>query len=178
MTLAQRPLLEPGPGEMPSPLFSPRPGWGGRLREWLRENAYLAVFRLVLFVAIVVLIQSIVRNRPPQPSALSPSPSTDASAVEGHRPVAVRGDGASQLAQRALIEHLTEYPDRGPLSPAEQAFAVDVLWRGAVQAAARVPFVLHAGDSLFFPHATIEAAISAAKTMTPAERARWSRPAR
>ena len=84
MTLAQRPFLEPGPGEMPSPLFTPRPGWGGLFREWLRENAYLAVFRLVLFVAIVVLVQSIVRNRPPEQPALSPSPSSDASAVDGH----------------------------------------------------------------------------------------------
>jgi hypothetical protein len=173
MTLAQRPLLQPGPGELPSPLFTPQPGWGGRFREWLRENAYLAVFRLVLFVAIVVLVMSIFRNRPPASPDGSPSPSP-AMAVEGHRPVAARGDGASQLAKRALSEHLAEYPVAAPLTDAEQAFAVDMLWRGAVAAAARVPFVLHVGDSLFFPHATIEAAVTAAKAMTPAERATWS----
>ena len=87
----------------------------------------------------------------------------------------MRGDGASQLAERALTEHLAEFPDRGPLTSAEQAYAVDILWRGAVAAAARVPFVLHVGDSLFFPHATVDAAITAAKAMTPAERTKWSR---
>jgi hypothetical protein len=162
---------------MPSPLFSPQPGWGGRLREWLSENAYLAVFRLVLFVAIVVLVQSIIRNRPPAPLATSPSP-TLAPAVEGYRPVAARGEGASHLARRALNDYLSEFPGQGPLTDAEKAYAVDILWRGAVAAASRTPFVLHEGDSLFFPYSTLEAAVTAAKAMTPAERAAWSRPAR
>ena len=175
MTLAQRPLLEPGLGEMPSPLFTPRPGWGGRFREWMHDNAYVVVFRLVLFVAIVVLIQSIVRNRPPADFAASPSPSPSSAPVDGYRPVAAPREGASHLAARALDEHLAARPGTGPLTAAERAYAIDSLWRGAVAAAARTPFVLHVGDSLFFPTATVDAAVSAAKALTPTQKAAWGR---
>jgi hypothetical protein len=174
MNLEQRPLIEPGPGEMPSPLFTPQPGWGGRLHEWLRENAYLAVFRLVLFVAIVILVQSILRHRAPVPEPLA-SPGVPPASVQGHRPVASPGDSATALAARALEAHLAAFPDRGPLDAVQRLASVDRLAREAVATSSRQPFELNPGDSLFFPYAAVDAAIGAAKALTPAQRAAWSR---
>ena len=56
---SQPPLLDGTGASLPGPQFVPRPGWGGRLQQWLTHNAYIAVFRLVIVVALVLLGRSL-----------------------------------------------------------------------------------------------------------------------
>lgn len=125
--------------DLPSPLFSPRPGWGGQLKEWFTENAYLVTFRTVLALAVALVVVSIIRNRP-APVATAPSPTPSPSVVREY--AARPGDGMTHLAARAIDEHLAYTGMR--LSAEQHLAAVDSLsrtkgWR-PLDADERVPF--------------------------------------
>lgn len=169
MSKRQPPLIEPSGDQLPSPLFTPRPGWGGQLREWLRENAYLASFRLVLAAALAVVVISILRSPPTTQLAASPSPTpTPDTIAQTFRP----GEGISHLAGRALDAYLATRPEY-KLDAVRRLFAVDTLWKTVADAGNLPEF--DAGAVIEFPHTVIEYAISQAEGMTAAQYRAWSR---
>lgn len=170
MDLRQNPLL--GDDDIPSPLFTPQPGWGGQMGAWMRENTYLLVFRGVLAVSIALIVISLLRVRPVAELALTPTPSA---ALTANAITAVRGDTLSSLAGRALGAYLTAHPEHTGLTPAHKLFITDVLWRAAEAVQSKRPFVLEVGMSVTFPDASLEASISEAKRLTPSQLAAWER---
>jgi hypothetical protein len=170
MNLRQNPLL--GDDDIPSPLFTPRPGWGGQLASWMRENSYLLVFRFVLAVSVALIVISLLRVRP-QPSAPNASPT--ATALAAHQMVASRGDTLSSLAMRALDEHLSVHPEHTGLTPAHKLFITTTLARAAQSALSMNAAALEVGAAIPFPHAALEAVIAEAKHLTPSQLSAWAR---
>lgn len=168
---AQPPLITPTGDRIPSPVFRPRPGWGGRLSAWFRENGALTLFRLALVVGVTLVAVSLLRPEGLPPAATaSPSPTTvvrgDGTTVTVE---AQRGEGMTHLAARALDSRLgTHHPPR-TLAAVEHLFAVHTLAR---QAGWRVVLT---GEAVGFRTADLDTAADHGRALSPSQRARWSR---
>jgi len=150
--------------DLPSPLFTPRPGWGGQLKGWFSENAYLVVFRTVLALAVALVVVSIIRNRP-VPVAIAPSPTPQSPAVREY--AARPGDGMTHLAARAIDEYLAYSGTR--LTAEQHLAAVDSLsrskgWRP-----------LDEGESIPFREDEVAAAIAGSLALSAAALAAWGK---
>jgi hypothetical protein len=159
--------------DLPSPLFTPRPGWGGRLRQWWSENGYGTVFRSVLLIALIILAATIFTTRDNKSDvAVTPSPTPTIEAIEeAARP----GEGISHLASRVLNAYIAEEPATRALEPVEHLFAVDYLSRMIMALSSRSPFTLRANENVRFPVTALNDAIAKANALTPQERTNWSR---
>jgi hypothetical protein len=149
-----------------SPDFTPRPGWGGQLAAWLRSDKGRAVVRAAALFAVAVAaattIRSGARHLAPQPSPTpSPEPVITVPVPEG--------GGVTHAARLALFEYLALQPVPLALEPDQALFAEDWLAR-RIEAYRPVP-----GQLVEFPRELLAAAILKAQSLTPQERAAWSR---
>ena len=159
--------------DLPSPLFTPRAGWGGRLRHWWSENGYGTVFRSVLLIALIILAVTIFTTRDEEHElAASPTP---APTVEAREETARPGEGISHVTSRALDAHIAQEPATRSLEPVEHLFAVDYLSRMIMALSSRSPFTLRANETVRFPLTALNDAIAKANALTPQERNNWSR---
>jgi hypothetical protein len=164
--IQQPPLLDPG-SSLPSPLFQPRPGWGGKLRHWIRENLYLLVFRVLILAAIVLIGTSLVHSWRAIKLAQSPSPSPSISPLTVlYEHIAANGVGLTQLAALTLDTYLASHHDL--LDTPSHLYAVDALARSAGWRR------LIAGEKIVFDTDTLARIVSAAKALTPSQRTAWS----
>lgn len=164
MTTRQPTLLDPAGNDLPGPVFRSRPGWGGRLRAWLRENLYVLIFRGVLLLALVLIVHSLWRARLTGTVVATPSPAPLAQIP--HIQTARPGEGVFHLAARALDAYLAAHA--ATLAPVEHLAAVDTLWR------THGPARLAVGQTLDFDDRTVSDAIAAAKAMSPVRRKEFS----
>ncbi len=168
---SQPPLLDPSGGELPSPLFTPQPGWGGRLAGWLRDNLYMLVFRVVVFSAVALILISLVRSwRAPRLAEQSPSPSASPLSQNWtFQTAAAAGQGMTHLAAWAVDAYLSQHTPKVALTAVEHLYAVDSLAR---QSGWR-RLALH--EEARFSADDIAAVIEKAKALTAAQRAAWAR---
>jgi hypothetical protein len=163
----QPPLLTNGPGaQLPSPLFRARPGWGGQFKEWLADNAYVIVFRLLLFIAAVLVVASLAGRHGPQ-TAL-PSPTATPFAYDAYYEVALAGEGMTHLAAKAVDDYSADRIPPLHLDAVQHLFAVDALARGAGWTR------LELGDGVSFRTADIIDIVARAQSLTARQRAAWA----
>jgi hypothetical protein len=150
------PLMDSG-SNLPSPLFQPRPGWGGKISAWIRRNFYTLAFRIVVF-AILIAVGTFITRRAPQEAILpSVSPTPLATA---YTETAAPGEGISHLAARALDRYLEQH--NTTLDTLQHLWAVNQL--SASQALKR-------GQEVSFSSNAIGTAIDEAKSLTAGQRA-------
>ncbi|MCC6404875.1 MAG: hypothetical protein IT405_00625 [Candidatus Yanofskybacteria bacterium] len=164
---SQPPLLDPIGPALPGPLFTPRPGWGGKLRIWFSEHAYLLVFRLVVVCALVLIVRSFWVARTPQEAERSPVPRAPVESV--FVLTAQSGDGITTLAAHAIDLRLAAGPAALRLDGAQHLFAVDSLARLAGWAP------LSVGQEVRFESSDITTTILHALTLPPHQHAAWER---
>jgi len=169
----QLPLLDRGSGaQLPGPMFRARPGWGGQLREWLHENLYVVVFRLLLLVAAGLVIISIVghRNAPvaalPSPTSLAVTPQ---SSHDPYYQVALAGEGMTHLAAKAVNEYAQDQIPPLKLDAVQHLFAVDALARNAGW------HRLALGDGVTFRTSVVADVIFLAKSLSASQRSAWAK---
>ena len=155
--------------QLPGPMFSARPGWGGQLREWLHENLYVVVFRLLLLIAAGLVIASIVGRRS-APVAVLPSPTaTPDTTHDSYYQVALAGEGMTHLAAKAVNEYSNDQIPPLQLDAIQHLFAVDALARNAGW------HRLALGDGVTFRTSVVADVIFLAKSLSPAQRSAWAR---
>ncbi|HUO75725.1 MAG TPA: hypothetical protein VMU12_02310 [Candidatus Paceibacterota bacterium] len=165
----QLPLLDRGPDmQLPGPMFRARPGWGGRLREWMHENLYVIVFRLLLLAAAGLVIASLL-NHHATPEAPVPSPTATPTAYDAYYQVALAGEGMTHLAAKTINDYSDDQIPPLKLDAIQHLFAVDTLARTAGWRRLRL------GDEVSFRTSVIQDVIFLAKALTPAQRAAWAR---
>lgn len=165
----QAPLLNPSGSDIPSPLFAPRPGWGGQLAAWFRSHAYLITFRTVLILAVVIVGISIYRAGSQSGEALLPTPTASPDELDTISITAAPGQGMTHLAAAAVDTWSSHQNPPALLSPAEHLFAVDTLARAAGwRPVAR-------DESVSFLTAYVAAIVDQATSLSPAQSAAWQR---
>ena len=165
---SQPPLLTNGSGaQLPSPLFRARPGWGGQLAEWLADNAYVIVFRVLLLVAAVLVIVSLVRHHGTEVAL--PSPTETPRAYDAYYEVALAGEGMTHLAAKAVNDYAADQIPPLVLDAVQHLYAVDALARSAGWKR------MELGDGVSFRTADLADIIARAMRLTAAQRSAWSR---
>lgn len=164
----QPPLLDPSGADIPSPMFTPRPGWGGKLSNWLQDNLYILLFRIVVLAAIVLIITSLIRAWKVSPLAASPSPTPTSQNWE-FKTATLPGQGMTDLAAWAINAYSAQHDPQIKLTAVEHLFAVDALahktgWR---HLEVREEFEFSADD--------IATIIQQAKSLSPIQRSAWAR---
>ncbi len=164
---SQPPLLDGTGLSLPGPQFISRPGWGGRIREWFSHNAYTAMFRLVIVVALVLIARSLFihRNNP----IAQPTDSPVAAVLRPISTQALAGDGMTNLAARALDVYLALQSPAIRLDGAQHLFAVDALAR----AVCWCPVTIN--QEVTFVPADIKPIVDRALGLSPAQHAAWAR---
>jgi hypothetical protein len=140
--------------ELQSPIFLPRPGWGGQLREWSKTNRRLL---MILSAIILVLIGSsfFFRGNPDVTQATpTPTPNTNQVSV-----TAQTGDSITTLARRALNTYLLA--NSATVSDIQELF-IETQLKNIIG-----EFRLSVGQTVHFPVSSIQQAIRNAENMTP-----------
>lgn len=139
---------------LPSPLFKPKPGWGGRLRIWLKRNNQ-SVSLVAALVIIVFATQGLIRQE--RGTATNDLTQTLENIITL---TARQNQGISHLARQALSDYLISHRDIS-LTPVQELFAATAL-------ANTVPArLLSIGEPVTFQLSSLQAAIESAKNMTP-----------
>lgn len=159
------------PGNLPSPLFQPRPGWGGQLARWFKENAYVIVFRSVLLVAVVLIAGSLIRGDSEAPLIGTPTESNLPFPLE--KPItleAQQGEGVTHMAARAVDLFIATQSDTDMrLDNPRHLFAVDTLSREAGWRP------LELGEKIWFPVDIIAQIVREARNLTASQYHAWAR---
>ena len=164
--IQQPPLLDPG-SSLPSPMFRPRPGWGGRLHAWAKDNLYLLIFRVLILAAVMLIGTSLMRSWHAVKLAQSPSPSPSASPLmTAYEHIAAHGLGLTHLAARTVDAYLAAHGES--LDAPRHLYAVDALARSAGWRR------LISGETVRFDADTTAGIIASAKTLTARQVATWS----
>jgi|GEM_PF-5793685 len=165
----QPPLLDQSGSSIPGPLFTPRSGWGGRMRQWFSKNASIFVFRLIIIGALLLIGRSLWIRLPARQSSFKPLASTSPQSSGNITLVASRGDGMTNLSARALDLYLLSSDEAPRISAVEHLYAVDTLARDAGWHA------LEVGQVVSFSNDSIASAITSAQSLTPAQRSAWGK---
>ena len=163
--MRQPSLIETGSG-LPSPMFKPRPGWGGKLRTWLHDNLYILMFRGLLLVAVGLVGLSLIRSWNAAPLAQSPSPSGSSNLAQ-YEFIAAHGVGLTHLAAKALDAYLIE--QSSTLDAPRHLFAVDALARQAGW------HRLSVGEKIVFDITALAQAVTSAQSLTKTQYSAWQR---
>lgn len=161
----QPPLLDQGIS-LPGPNFTPRLGWGGRLRRWLSENFYQLVFRLAVFCALILIGHALFAHREPRTAEPTESTKSPASSLTLN---AQPGDGMSNLAAHAIDLYVSVQTKIIRLDSAQHLYAVDSLSRTMCWCP------LELNQSVQFPTAAIAGIIDRALNLSHAQHAAWER---
>lgn len=161
--MEQLPLIDPSGNSLPSPVFRPRPGWGGQLKSWMHDNLYLAIFRILVVTGLVLIGGAFIHS---WDVAHRPTPSTLPIISASYTRTATHGQGMTDLARAALGQYLTEHPQR--LDAAQFLFSIDTLARFAGWR----PLAL--GEQISFQSDTIADILTLANALTPRQHTAWA----
>ncbi len=157
----QPPLFMSG-DDLPSPLFSSRPGWGGQLKRWLSANIYMLIFRAILLFAVILLVIAMWDQSPSTINTPMPSASPELVPI-----TAAPGDGMTNVAARAIDAYLASTGTR--LNAPQHLFAVDTLARLVCWCP------LGHAQVITFTRNDIAQVITRASALTAAQQSAWSR---
>lgn len=152
--------------DLPGPEFTPRPGWGGRLKAWFDETGRTLAERLIIIIAIPLLLAPIIQRGT---DLLTPEPASSPTPPPSIRVTVSAGDGIIRAARTALYEYLALQPVQLALEPEQYLFAEDWISRRME------PYTPEPGEELEFPYEVLSAAVLKAQNLTPRERATWLR---
>lgn len=152
--------------DLPGPQFEPRPGWGGQLHKWYVDNVYGIIFRLILLCILVIMGVAFILHR-----EHSTAPIAEQQKIE-IQPItlsALRGDGITHVAARALDLYIAIQPVDIKLDAAQHLYVIDILahqsgWRW-----------LHDGEIVSFTPETLDTAINAAINLSQQQHSAWQR---
>ena len=159
--MQQVPLIETD-DQLPSPVFRPRPGWGGKLNKWLRKHGFSSLVRAACIVAVLLIIRSLIPHHSPEVVQSTPTPSPT---MDTHHQVAGPREGIQTLAARAIDECLSKHPELGTLDPIEHLWAVYQLARTVP------PHTLRVGETVEFTHEVVVGIISRSQHLSSFTRA-------
>lgn len=148
--------------DLKSPIFKPRPGWGGKLNNWLKinfENKVLPVLAVAIIIAGAYLysLKHDVAQAP-----IENSPVADAIDVQVRS-----GQGLTHVARTVIIEYLNGNSIN--LSAAQKVFAESYLVTKMENRQ------LIAGFTFSVKTKDVEQTIEKAKSLTPSQIETWSR---
>ena len=162
------PSRSPNDLRLLSPEFAPRTGWGVRMASWCRHNAGTWMVRLFIVIILPIGMADLgyrfARHVWPVPSP--------AGTVEPQVALAVpvlAGEGVIHAARLALYEYAATRPVPPAMAPEQLLFAEDWLSR-QIPVAEPSP-----GQELTFSYDLLARAILLAQSLTPQQRASWSR---
>lgn len=155
--------------ELKSPIFKPRPGWGGKLKEWLLKNFYsviLPTLAIILILEMVHLLWSAYIT-PSENIILNNAQSQNEDIIEK---TAGKGQGITHLAREALTDYLEDNSNSStPLLPAQKIYIETYL------ASLNDNREINIGDKISFKKTDIALAIKRAEFLTPEQIEGWSR---
>ena len=146
--------------DIKSPIFTPRPGWGGKLKNWLRKNGQSKLLP-ILSVALLVLGLFAYWNGKDRQTT-----SDDISAKTIYK-VAEPRQGLPPLARAAINDYLTS--NNIELSQEQKLYAetylVDLVGKRSVSV----------GETISFEASQLSEVVEKAKALTPYQIQEWSK---
>lgn len=154
-------------GELPSPIFQPRPGWGGKLKRWFHNHGGMHMLQMLILVILVLTSLAMIRRwDQAQLATATPSASPDATQSK-YSFIAAYGVGLTHISAQAVDAYTAD--QKITLTAVEHLYAVDSLarqlgWRD-----------LALGEKVIFSSQRLAETIISAKALTPQQRTAWSR---
>ena len=148
--------------DIKSPIFKPKPGWGGKLKNFAKKHFYSVVLPAIAIAAILIGInlfsQKVMEGQTAQ-NTLS---------QDMIEKTASQGQGVAHLAREALSDYLSENPDIS-LLPQQKIFVetyfIDKFGNKEISA----------GEKIDFKKEDLAKATAKAKTLTPEQLSAWSK---
>jgi hypothetical protein len=158
------------PGDLKSPIFTPRPGWGACSKAWLGRNWLKALAVVaVLAVGTAILVDRLDKDDEDTVATTTATPmptpkgSVSGSSTERYSYSTAAGQGITHLARMAVGSYLTSNRNTSIVSE-QRVFAEDYLKDRKVEE--RGSRWLSIGDVITFEVADVKAAINAALMLT------------
>lgn len=160
---SQPPLLDSIGTDLPGPLFTPRPGWGGKLRVWLRANGVKTLATLIVVSASIGATSYIINRR--DSVSVTPTASPTPIAIPGYTITARTGDTLTSISTRALDDHLKASGEQ--LDRIARLWAVDRITNALLTPYPARPT---SGQVITIPTTVIEYGIAEATSLSPTQR--------
>lgn len=145
--------------EFNGPVFEIAPGWGFKVKKWLKRNGRVIIPALIGIIlasgAITVYRNS---NSPAKPFVARTQNNKVLAELVG------RGDGRVLIARRALTSYIQN--TNIDLTPAQRIFIEQVL-------SEKIGKVLSVGETVEFNISDIESAIDQSLSLTPVQLQKW-----
>ena len=146
--------------DIKSPVFTSRPGWGGRLKAFLTGTSGGKTVWLLLIAVGMIAAFTYIRSHPVQtgnPADISEKPAAILIAVQ-------KGEGPTHLARYAITRYVAE--NGIFLTSAQRAYAEEILRHTAVLKA-------NISNTVSIPFGEIEAVIEKTEHMTETQTKVW-----
>lgn len=150
----------------PGPIFEPGPGWGGKLKKWIKKYilggdcSLCRATRYVLIFGIVFLLLM----APKINEKKQPTPITENNISEIVRP----GDGRIHLARRMLANYLAQNTETQLLN-GQKVFIETILSEAILKEAVR------AGNKVEIETDEIKKAIGKSESLTASQLQKWGK---
>ncbi|GEM_PF-3465199 len=147
--------------DIKSPIFTPKPGWGGKLKNWLASNLSS---KILPAVSILILSAGLYAFFNKNDQAAGPKPDNQAGTIEK---IAQPRQGLTHLAREALTEFLNS---KGlDLSPEQKLFAETYLVTKLNKR------LVNAGDTVAFKINDLTETIERAQALNELQLQAWSK---
>lgn len=162
------------PNDLKSPVFKPRPGWGGRLKEWSKRNlAKLLAVLVVLAVGTAIVVDQVRDNRNDGVAKVSPTPTpkptggtVSGSNDQRYEYAAAPGQGITHLARMAVTQYMK---DNNTSLVAEQRIYAEDFLKDKTLAERVKSKLLEIGEKVSFQVNDVKSAVNAALALTAAQ---------
>ena len=148
--------------DIKSPIFTPRPGWGGKLNNWFKSNFERKILPALATVIIVIGAYFYIAKHNPAQAPVENSPVAEAIDVQIQS-----GQGLTHIARTAITEYLSG--NGLDLSATQKVFAESYLVNKMGNQR------LLAGGTLSIKTTELEEVIEKAKSLTQDQIKTWSR---
>jgi hypothetical protein len=165
-------INSPSDPTIKSPVFSPRPGWGGQLNDWFKDSGsyiLLVVFLATLLVSIFSMTTHFARNSAVKNVGIQNTTSEE----QTNSPMRTRvfyaetaqiGQGLTHLARQAFGEYAEEHQLEG-LLPEHKIYIEDYLQKNVEN---RPSYgIVGVGQEVSFSKTDMERAVSKAMALKP-----------
>lgn len=178
---AQNPQeLQKSLSELPGPIFEAKPGWGGKLANWLKRNFKKKILPIIIVVLVALISWAfLIKERAGQEKELfkeeekiEKKEGVVIKEIEGKKIfklTARKGEGITHLARRALKEYLNENQEAGKDLKAEHKIFIEDYLKDL-----HGERFLNLGEELEFSADDIGKAIGEAKNLSENELANLS----
>lgn len=146
--------------DIKSPIFTPRPGWGGKLKNWLKTNGQPKVLPVASIAILAIGLFVYLNGKGNQ----NPNIDVSAQAIEK---IAEPRQGLTHLARSAIYDYLTA--NDVELSAEQKLYAetylVSILGKKSVSV----------GEKVVFESDKLSESVEKAKNLTPYQIQEWSK---